>query len=155
MNVFALDHNPIEAARCLCDEDLKYALQSGVSIVNAVNGGPYNMKKDHPCIKWAAANIDQYYWLIDYLKEVILLCEKSNIITNNRRDIIYAYERPLRKLPVGRFRFVMIMDEIYKHMDTVFAYQRYYKNRLKKMEIVTYTNRKIPRWLNDLSNIRR
>jgi len=84
MNIFAVHHEPIFAARMLPDKHVtKMILETGqmlsivfsshywdIGTVAKVNGEPFKTEKgafkNHPCTKWAAEEIHNCAWLIQH-----------------------------------------------------------------------------------------
>ena len=84
MNIFAVDADPISAARVLPDKHVtKMILESAqmlsivfskwywdIGTVAKVNGEPFKTEKgafrNHPCTQWAAASVENCAWLIQH-----------------------------------------------------------------------------------------
>ncbi len=89
MNIFILDENPAIAAQMLCDKHIvKMPLETAqllsnvfsialkvlnpfVNIANQDITVPYKLThKNHPCSLWARQSKGNFYWLIEYGKEL-------------------------------------------------------------------------------------
>lgn len=73
MNIFGLDEDPKKCAQYLCDMHVKrVALEMGqvlstVAFELGYKNPPYHPTfRDHKCVIWAGASIDNWEWLIEY-----------------------------------------------------------------------------------------
>src|SRR5574343_1523365 len=66
MNIFAVDADPIQAARDLCDRHVvKMTLETAQILCSAFDESPYKKTHfNHPCCKWARTSKSNYQWLI-------------------------------------------------------------------------------------------
>ncbi len=149
MNIFVLDYDPAVAASYHCDKHVVKMILESCQILCTVASmyklsTPYRpTHKIHPCVRWAASEDDNWYWLHDLTEE--LLCQYSL-----RYHKIHACSKilpqvPKPTLPNKPTSFVQCMPAQYKCDDTVTAYRNYYIG--EKRHILKYTNVETPSWI--------
>ena len=153
MNIFAVDHNPILAARLLPDRHVtKMILESGqmlsivfsdhywdIGTVSKVDGTPFKTAKgafkNHPCTQWAAKEFHNCAWLIQHAcgltGEFFKRYGKLHGLTKSIFDCKKLFQAETG-LPITCWAwvdsFARAMPEDLKYDDTiddVTAYQRY------------------------------
>lgn len=145
MNVFVVDYDPVEAAKCLMDKHIVKMPLETAQILSTINGGPYKSTHEgHPCVTWAAEAIDNYKWLV---KHGLALCDEYSRRygkLHKCREVIWLLEEPFeKKLNKGSTPFVQCMPDMYRHQDPVVAYRRYYAT---KAAFAKWTKCEPPAW---------
>ena len=179
MNIFVVHEHPISAARMLPDKHVtKMILESaqmlsivfsdhywGIGEVMKVDGTPFKTAKgafkNHPCTKWAGANINNCAWLIQH---ALGLCDEFNIRYGHQHNLTKSLfnTKKLFHRETGEVitcfesvtDFARAMPDDLKYDDTISdveAYHRYlntkewvYYNYLRKPE-------RRPAWLQPTS----
>lgn len=164
MNIFVLDLNPKKAAQYHCDKHvIKMILESAQMLSTVLHemGEEHHhpvlykpTHKNHPCTKWVAESIDNFKWLLDL---GLALCKeythrygkhhKTEAVLNH---IYYHYidnikATDFRQRAVGLTPFALAMPLQYQGDNVVDSYRYYYQQ--DKKDLLTYTNRDIPEWL--------
>lgn len=154
MNIFFLDRNPKEAAKCHCDSHVvKMAIEYSqiLSTVLHINGcvtNEYTYKpthENHPCTIWAAQSLTHWKWLW-------LLGHHVGNEYTRRYGKIHASTRVLRNLPVPTVIDCrkswsdppQAMPDEYKQEDTVAAYRNYYM--FDKVRFAKWRHSEKPSW---------
>jgi len=130
MNIFYTDFCPTIAAQSLCDKHVVKMILESAQILCTVqhlwgNKAWYKpTHQNHPCVKWAASNINNYEWLLEHAKALSVeytyrygKVHKSNFVINDSPswgDWTEHTEPP------------QCMPEIYWRKHTVDAYRAYY-----------------------------
>ena len=136
VNIFALDHDPRQAARWHCDAHVvKMVLESAQLLCTAhhVTGStaPYRAAfVNHPCAVWTRASRANYLWLAELGVE---LCHEYTA----RYGKTHASEAMLRGLaddvPALPDRmmtpFAQAMPDVHKGPEPIAAYRRYYQTK--------------------------
>lgn len=150
MNVFAVDPDPVEAARALCDRHVpRMALESAqiACTVARSHGLPAPYKATHPrhpCVLWAGAAAGNLRWLVEH---GLALCDEYR----HRFGREHASESVLRwaaaalpslPLPPGRTPFAQVMPDPYRGDDSVEAYRRFYRG--EKARFARWTHGRAP-----------
>ena len=179
MNIFVVHEHPVEAARMLPDKHVtKMILESaqmlslvfsdhywGIGEVMKVDGTPFKTAKgafkNHPCTKWAGANINNCAWLIQH---ALGLCDEFNLryghlhnLTKSLFETKRLFHRETGEVVTcfeSVTNFARAMPDDLKYDDTISdveAYHRYlntkewvYYNYLRKPE-------RRPAWLQPTS----
>jgi hypothetical protein len=133
VNVFAVDRDPVRAARALCDRHVvKMTLATAQILCTAARAlgqrAPYRPTHvHHPCIAWAAECRANWRWLVrhglaladEYTRRYGKVHPSCAVIaTMSRRG-----PRPSRR---RRTPFAQAMPEAYRGPDAVEAYRRFY-----------------------------
>lgn len=126
MNIFAVDRNPVVAARALCDKHVVKMVLESAQNMSTINGGPYRpTHANHPCVVWARKRTN-YEWLA---KHALALCaeytERYHKVHKCQAAIIDLAQKS-HLLPIGCSDFVQCMPEKYHSTDPVLAYRKYY-----------------------------
>jgi hypothetical protein len=137
MNIFALDNDPVRAARWHSDRHvIKMILETAqiLSTVHHGHGHPVTYKPTHPhhpCTLWAGATAANYRWL--QLLGLALCAEYTS-----RYGKTHACEDKLCGELAGppaalsgdtRTPFALAMPEACKRPDPVESYRRYYQHK--------------------------
>ena len=153
MQVFVLDRNPGKAAQYHCDVHCsKMILETAQILCSALH---LNGRKDtpykpthphHPCVRWAAASVENYVWLLDLgfalSEEFVLRRGKSHA---SSAVISWASNVACRAPRVAFTGFAQAMPLLYRSADPVRSYRDYYV--AEKREFVTYAPpRDYPSW---------
>ncbi|AAX84883.1 possible DNA binding protein [Xanthomonas phage Xp15] len=172
MNIFILDYNPVVAAQMLCDKHVvKMALESAQMLSSAlslcgVQGIQYDASdwrddwdsperaesirayrpthRNHPCTKWAM-RVRNYQWLREHAEAI---CHEHTY----RYGTVTQTSRVIEQLPKfpqvsGPLKFALAMDDVYKQIDPVKAYQAYYRG--EKSRIAVWTKRETPEFMHE------
>lgn len=162
MNIFVLDADPILAAQYHCDKHcVKMILETAQLLSTAVRINAktteqliYGYKathKNHPCAIWCRQTRDNFIWL-----------KQLGIALSN--EYTYRYGKIHKSTPIIQnapeecinagllTSFVQAMPNEYKNNDPVKAYRDYYVGA--KYNILTYTYRKPPEWINNIATFK-
>lgn len=149
MNIFALDVDPIMAARMHLDKHIvKMPLETAqiLSTLNAPNAPYKPTHKNHPCTLWAGLTDSNYRWL------VALGMALSNEYTHRygkvhkSQAVIELLQLPPASVLVGPLTaFALAMPDECKQDDAVLAYREYYRKH--KAHIGTWKNRERPEFM--------
>ena len=152
MNIFALNSDPILAAQNHVDKHVvKMPLEASQILCTVVRGlgGGASYKpthKNHPCTRWAGESSGNYEWLVQL---GLALCNEYTYRYGKRHAceaVIREVSAPLPALRIApRGAFALAMPEEYKQVDSVAAYQAYY--RAEKAHLHSWKNRQPPVWL--------
>ena len=152
MNIFALNSDPILAAQNHVDKHVvKMPLEASQILCTVVRGlgGEARYKpthKNHPCTRWAGESSGNYEWLVQL---GLALCNEYTYRYGKRHASeagIREVSAPLPALRIApRGAFALAMPEEYKQVDSVAAYQAYY--RAEKAHLHSWKNRQPPVWL--------
>ena len=152
MNIFALNSDPILAAQNHVDRHVvKMPLEASQILCTVVRGlgGEARYKpthKNHPCTRWAGESSGNYEWLVQL---GLALCNEYTHRYGKRHAceaVIREVSAPLPALRIApRGAFALAMPEEYKQVDSVAAYQAYY--RAEKAHLHSWKNRQPPVWL--------
>jgi hypothetical protein len=133
MNIFAVDDDPVAAARMLCDRHVVKMTLETAQILCTVAGGPYRpTHRNHPCVLWAAARRSNYRWLARH--GLALAAEFTR-----RYGGVHKSEAVIRRVASRgpkkggrRDPFVQTMPKKYRGADAVAAYRRFYRGEKAK-----------------------
>jgi hypothetical protein len=169
MNIFILDNNPATAAQYLCDRHIpKMLLESAQLICTALvltqkvlskptsditwdfgTVGYGNTHTNHPCSKWARADLANLSWLWAHFDEQCAEYTrrygKTHLTEIKMRNVDCF--RP-NVLTTNCTPFAQAMPDQYKDVDAVKAYRSYYygeKRRFAKWQKLNNT----PQWWSD------
>ena len=162
MNIFALDNDPLMAARMHCDKHVvKMILESAqmLSTVHHMYDTPESVNEDiykpthakHPCTLWAAENTANYRWLHQLMHWLHDEYKFRYGKDKNHKSYVKLHrilDKMPRDMPIANNTtpFALAMPEQFKFgVDSVDCYRLYYK--VEKAEILQYTRRNKPRWL--------
>lgn len=157
MNIFALDLDPVEAARAHCDAHVvKMTLETAQLLSTVWNHvQPEHVLPlyrtthvNHPCARWARENVSNYRWLHDL--GLALSDEYTHRFGRTHASslvILYADDAPDGlELVYERTPFALAMPEEFRGRDPVEAYRRYYAFKETQFPM-RWTNRERPSWL--------
>lgn len=146
MNIFALDRDPVEAARMHCDKHVVKMVLETAQILSTIAGHGYKpTHKNHPCTRWAAESRANYAWLFD------LGVELGREYTRrygkrHKSSYVIAGMWPPRDLPdIGLTPFALVMPDEYKTDCPVESYRAYYLG--EKAAMAKYKNGRTPKWM--------
>jgi hypothetical protein len=153
VNVFAVDRDPVRAARALCDRHVvKMTLETAQILCTAARAifgqrAPYRpTHASHPCVAWAAARRANWDWLVSHGLALAAEYERRYGRVHTSRAVIARMARrgPPRSSD-RRQPFVQAMPEQYRGRDAVAAYRRYYAG--EKARFATWkAPARPPRW---------
>jgi hypothetical protein len=153
VNVFAVDRDPVRAARALCDRHVvKMTLETAQILCTAARTrlgrhAPYRATHaSHPCVAWAAARRENWAWLVRHGLALADEYERRFGRVHASRAVIERMA-PLAPAPCGGRRqpFAQVMPERYRGPDAVVAYRRYYA--AEKGRFATWrAPARAPRW---------
>lgn len=153
MNVFAVDRDPVRAARALCDRHVvKMTLETAQILCTAARAhlgqrAPYRpTHAAHPCVVWAAARRANWDWLVRHGLALANEYERRFGRVHRSRAVIARMAR--RGPPPSRRRrqpFAQVMPEPFRGADAVTAYRRYYVGEKARFARWTPPAR-APRW---------
>jgi hypothetical protein len=149
LNIFAVDSDPVVAARSLCDAHVvKMILESAQMLCAAHPQGvaPYKRSHyNHPCTIWARTNKANYEWLCQHGKA---LCEEYTIRYGKRHkseDVIDWCMSNYSEIPNGSLTpHAQAMPDQYKKPCFVAAYRAYYIG--EKSKFAKWKKRLPPEW---------
>lgn len=161
MNIFYLDRNPRKAARMHCDKHvvkmiLEYAQL--LSTAHHVLDGPdgpivdklYKVThKNHPSAVWVRQSLLHYWYVYDMFKQLCYLYteiyNKEHLTQTKLLDVL---KRAPNEMELKQFEDPpQCMPEEFYDLDTVTAYQQYY--RVGKADILKYKSRNLPHFLQE------
>ena len=149
MNIFALDLDPIMAARLHLDKHVvKMPLESAqmLSTLNAPNAPYKPTHRNHPCTLWAGATSGNYDWLV---RLGLSLCDEYTHRYGKEhkcRAVIEMLRLPPPSVQEGPLTsFAQAMPDECKQDDGVLAYKGYY--RTHKAHIGTWKKRERPEFM--------
>lgn len=155
MNIFAVDADPVQAARALHDRHVvKMVLETAQMLCTVGHDlgltPPYKpAHRHHPCTRWAAQSRENAEWLVVHGQA---LCDEYT--RRFRRE--HASQRVIWEvgpallglLPaLGRTPFAQVMPEDCRGDDPVEAYRTLYRRH--KLQGNRYTNSTPPAWVAD------
>lgn len=139
MNIFAVDLDPAEAAKMLCDQHVSKMILESAQMLSAV-AVRYNhpfiyetskSQRNHPCTLWAGDSHANWTWLIDHA----LAMEEEKIRRTGKghksAEVVRWYLDNEYGPPVALNEFTpfyQAMPEQYRHHDPVKAYRAFYVN---------------------------
>jgi hypothetical protein len=145
MNIFALDKDPVKAARYHCDKHVVKMITETVQLLSTAISkrgykGCYRMThKNHPCTLWLDESLGNFRWTVKLLEALhkqyqirygkhkehksYLSFKAWEPDMNEVLNIIY-YQTGMK---YKRTAFVQCMDEQYRCKDPVIAYRNYYR----------------------------
>lgn len=134
MNVFAVDRDPVRAARALCDRHVvKMTLEAAQILCSAARAqlgqsAPYRATHaHHPCVLWAAARRANWEWLVRHgLALADEYGRRFGRVHRSRAVILCMARRGPAADGRRRQAFAQVMPERYRGRDPVAAYRRYY-----------------------------
>ncbi len=153
MNIFAIDRNPVEAARAQHDQHVvKMVLETAQILCTVAHGLGVAVKykpthKHHPCTLWASETAANASWL--YLHGLALAEEyarRFGRVHASHQVILDVGPHLLVLLPSGPLTpFAQAMPaEFQDPRDPVEAYRRYYRGA--KLAKARYTRAERPAW---------
>ncbi len=135
MNVFAVDRDPVRAARALCDRHVVRMTLETAQILCTVartrfgQRAPYRATHpNHPCVVWAAARRANWDWLVAHGLALADEYERRFGRVHASRAVIARVARrgPSPSAIRRRQPFAQVLPEQYRGPDAVGAYRRYY-----------------------------
>lgn len=133
MNIFALSHDPHEAARWAIDRHVVKMVLETAQILCAVSWrygveAPYRpTHQQHPCTLWAGETLDNWHWLLEHglalAEEYTRRYGKEH---KSRTVIEWAALHGGRPDDGPLTPFAQAMPEHYRGADPVLAYRAYY-----------------------------
>ena len=152
MNIFVLDTDINTCAQYHCDKHVvKMILESVQILCTALNKKgfvtPYkSTHQKHPCILWAEASYDNFYWLKNLTlalnDEYRFRFERQN--DHKSINVLSAIDH-YRFESSGLTDFAQAMPDKYKVAGSaVDAYRQFYLG--EKMHFAQWTKRKMPHW---------
>ena len=136
MNIFALSHDPREAAQWVVDKHVVKMVLETAQILSAVSWrygvpAPYRVTHgSHPCTLWAGETQANWRWLVDHGFALAEEYRRRYEKTHASESIIAWAEkhggRPLLQ-PDVRTDFAQAMPDEYRQKDPVLAYRAYYQ----------------------------
>lgn len=147
MNIFVLDEDPNKIPEQMFDKHVVKMILESAQLISSVNDGPYLMSKahmKHPCTIWTNASINNYKWLIEHGKAICKEYEFRFNKEHKSKDIFYAFEEPIKDLPVLPLNFVKVMPDEYKVDSVIESYRNWYR---AKPHLYNWTKRIKPEWL--------
>jgi hypothetical protein len=147
MNIFILDENPKLCAQYHCDKHVVKMILEHVQMLSTVSGHGYKpTHKNHPCTKWVAESLDNYFWLVELTTELNNEWQYRYGHTKNHKSYDMMLTLPVPNLPqIGLTPFAQAMPTYCRDIDAVTAYRTYY--RLEKQSILKYTKRDLPNFI--------
>lgn len=142
MNVFALDNDPVEAARMQCDRHVvkmpTEAAQMLTTVLVKHGVGVTGWKPTHPhhrCTLWAGETRSNFEWLCEH---AFALVEEhgrryphtsAGVLGHKAGPVIVEAVGYAERVPAGPLTpFAQAMPEVYRDPDPVTAYRAYYIN---------------------------
>lgn len=154
VNVFAVDRDPVRAARALCDRHVvKMTVESAQILCTAARArlgqrAPYRpTHADHPCVGWVVATRANWEWLVRHGLALADEYERRFGRVHSSRTVIARMASRGPPPSAGRRRqpFAQVMPERYRGRDAVSAYRRYYV--AEKARFATWKPpARAPRW---------
>lgn len=162
MNIFFLSLFPKEAARLHCDKHVvKMIIETAQMLYSAhwtlnpedLPETAYKLAhKNHPCSIWVRSSLENYLWLCSLGH---WLCKEYQYRYGEHKQhktqahIEWLMSHPPKSiLSLGMTFPAQAMPDEYKHSDPIVAYRTFYiESKLKKRNIVAYTNREWPEFL--------
>jgi hypothetical protein len=147
VNIFAVDEDPIIAARCLFNTHVIKMTLETAQILSTIKGGPYKpTHASHPCVLWAMDSTENYDWLVCHglalAKEYTYRYGKHH----KSEDIIWRLRAPpgfVEEAPMTPFALAMPREFIVD--DPVESYRNYYRHKAETL--FGYKRREPPSWL--------
>jgi hypothetical protein len=153
VNVFAVDRDPVRAARALCDRHVvKMTLETAQILCTVARtrfgqDAPYRpTHARHPCVEWAASRRANWDWLVRHgLALADEYRRRYGRVHPSRAVIARLARRGPPPSPERRQRFPQTMPEQYRGRDPVAAYRRYYIGEKARFATWKLPSRP-PRW---------
>jgi hypothetical protein len=153
VNIFAVDRDPVRAARALCDRHVvKMTLETAQILCTAAHRRlgtvtPYRpTHAHHPCVAWAAARRANWNWLVRH--GLALADEYARRFGKQHRSRAVIEEVASLGPPRSRAQrqpFAQAMPAAYQGRDAVDAYRRFYAG--EKARFATWRPpARPPRW---------
>tara|TARA_Y100000588_G_scaffold334901_1_gene374676 strand:+ start:252 stop:713 length:462 start_codon:yes stop_codon:yes gene_type:complete len=152
MNIFVLDYNLEKCAQYHCDRHVvKMILESAQMLstalrMNGIVKGYRPTHINHPCTVWTRRSLSNWKWLRNLAKHL-----NSEYRFRFRKVTNHVSWNLISSLPdppiedIGLTKFAQVMPSIYKSVDTVTAYRKFYLG--EKMKILSWTGRETPGWV--------
>jgi hypothetical protein len=154
VNVFAVDRDPVRAARALCDRHVvKMTLETAQILCTAASTRfghrtPYRpTHANHPCVAWAVATRGNWDWLVRHGLALADEYRRRYGRVHPSRAVIARMARrgPPRSQTRRRQPFAQTMPDRYRGPDPVAAYRRFYVG--EKARFATWRPpARAPRW---------
>jgi len=153
MNIFVLSNDPVNSAKAHCDKHItKMILETAQLLctclrVNNIEYGYKSTHQNHPACIWARSSVANFEWL----KQLGLALGDEFVLRYGHAHKSAAVIRNTPNLPVCSLvltPFIQAMPDEYKNDDVVKAYRAYYRGDKFKKNLLRYTNREPPEWLN-------
>lgn len=156
MNIFAIDLNPYEAAKNLCDcHVIKMILESCQLLsthdrLNGLEGDRYKQThKNHPC-RVCLNNENNYKWLQHHLHGLLNEYTYRFGKIHKSQALFEKYwkvDESMNELDLNKISLPQCMPDEFKNKLTIDAYKNYYKFKKETIKRWKYTNRNEPDWL--------
>jgi hypothetical protein len=153
MNIFALDTDPIQAAKWHCDAHvIKMTLETAqmLSTINRLAGKTDLLYRvthiNHPCTVWARETSENYFWL--YRLGIALGSEYKERYgkTHASMKIIESLSELPSIVPSGNLTgFALCMPDQYKRSNPVLSYRVFYRIEKNQGRLGTWKQNK-PEW---------
>lgn len=144
MNIFAVEADPVLAARALCDKHVvKMPLESAQLLCTTAHAlgldAPYKpTHRNHPCSLWLLEGAGNVLWLHAHGLELCFEYSRRYGKRHKSYDAIMALdiESMMNKVPSGTTPLKLAMPDEYKQDDPIEAYRAYYRGA--KRSIATW-----------------
>lgn len=169
MNIFAVEENPKEAARSLCDKHVvKMILESAQIMATVARSrgfeSPYrSTHAKHPCTLWAGRHPANWVWLAvhadalgqEYTERYGKIHKSHPIINDMYRQTTLIWEGSEYKQQPDFWTqhtpFEQCMPDQYKRRNPIDGYRAYYIG--EKASIATWKLHK-PSWFPEINNVK-
>lgn len=149
MNIFAVDYDPVKAARMLCDKHVVKMVLETAQMLSDLNHGPYKLShKNNPCTLWAGNRVTNYLWLVEH---GLALADEYTVRygrVHKSQEVIEHLAIPPCSLPYNSLEgispFVLVMPDKYKSDDPIESYRNFYYHT--KRHFCKWKNTQPPDW---------
>lgn len=152
MNIFAVDYDPVVAARSLCDKHIvKMPLETAQILCTVSHHyevpAPYRpTHKNHPVVRWAGETFGNWIWTV---RHGLGLCREYTERYGRKHAceaiIDWILQHGGRPTAPNQTPFIQAMPDQYKRENSIEAYRAYYLG--SKSTIATWKlKHSIPAW---------